>query len=141
MQPRRSSVPKRVKKPRKFETRKEIEAAAKKLVEVDKKKAASAAPVNKNKSVQNRYGIRLIRPHTRNLPSPSGAAAASKKAGLSKTWIKKTIAVDAETGGLTDDDAQATRPDFGQTGTAQAPRKNNVSVMSLSSTQVLTTGM
>ncbi|KAF8140678.1 hypothetical protein K438DRAFT_1995788 [Mycena galopus ATCC 62051] len=89
---------KRTKKPGKGETRKEIEALGKQL----------ATTVVKKKGVQN-----------------SNAAAASAKAGLSKSWPTKFTGSNT-IGGLADEDADATRPDFEAPETVRAPRKNNV---------------
>ncbi|KAJ7238131.1 hypothetical protein B0H12DRAFT_1075397 [Mycena haematopus] len=111
---RRPAAPKKMKKPQKLETRKAIEAAAQaKLVANGKKKAETV--VVQKKGVQN-----------------SNAAAASSKAGLSKTWNTKpvTSAADTTLGGLDDEDAAATRPAFPKpnlkSGNPRAPRKNNL---------------
>ncbi|KAJ6540709.1 hypothetical protein B0H19DRAFT_1239830 [Mycena capillaripes] len=111
------AAPKKAKKPVKFETRREIEAAVKQLVANGKKKV-EAKDVVKKKGVQN-----------------SDAAAASRNAGLSTAWKKKTAeSSDAVLGGLTDDDAGAARPDFDKPENAFAPRKNTmVKIVDLSS--------
>ncbi|KAJ7798570.1 hypothetical protein B0H14DRAFT_3886416 [Mycena olivaceomarginata] len=89
---------KRTKKPGKGETRKEIEALGKQL--------ATAAV--KKRGVQN-----------------IDAAAASAKAGLSKSW--PTTSTGSNTiGGLTDEDADAARPDFEAPETVRELRKNNI---------------
>ncbi|KAJ7224844.1 hypothetical protein B0H12DRAFT_1240797 [Mycena haematopus] len=106
----------KIKKPVKGETRAAIEAATKVIV-AGKSKAVSAEPAVKKKGVQN-----------------SNAAAASSKAGLSKTWASprsrpKPMPVDSdapsvEVGGLSNDDASAERPDF--TARHQVVRKNQM---------------
>jgi hypothetical protein len=59
------------------------------------------------------------------LRSFSDAAAASAKAGLSKSW--PTTSTGSNTiGGLTDEDADAARPDFEAPETVRELRKNNV---------------
>ncbi|KAJ7752439.1 hypothetical protein DFH07DRAFT_1031658 [Mycena maculata] len=99
----------RVKKPAKGETRYEIEAQAKQIVD-DKSKI----PAKRSLGVQDR-----------------NAAAASKKAGLSQVWVKssKRAAPDSSSdpaplGGFTDDDANSVRPKFD--GRMQALRKNDM---------------
>ncbi|KAF7359960.1 hypothetical protein MVEN_00722900 [Mycena venus] len=108
-----AAVPKRLKKPEKLQTRGEIEAATRALQAAGKKQAPSTAPVGvKKKGVQN-----------------SDAAAASNKAGLSRKWKNAVDAQGPAIGGLTDEDAEAARPDFGPAATARAPRKNNASAL------------
>ncbi|KAF8147556.1 hypothetical protein K438DRAFT_2090171 [Mycena galopus ATCC 62051] len=92
---------KQTKKPGKGETRKEIEALGKQL-------ATNTTAAVKKKGVQN-----------------SNAAAASAKAGLSKSW-PATSTGSSTIGGLTDEDANAVRPDFEAPETVRAPRKNDV---------------
>ncbi|KAJ7616141.1 hypothetical protein DFH06DRAFT_1343387 [Mycena polygramma] len=97
----------RPKKAPKGSTRQEIEKAAQQLEAED-----VATTAVKKKGVQK-----------------SNAASASAKAGLSAAW-KKKAAVDTtppspKLGGFTDEDAAATRPDFGL---PQAPRVNQLEV-------------
>ncbi|KAJ7737162.1 hypothetical protein DFH07DRAFT_779455 [Mycena maculata] len=99
----------RVKKPAKGETRYEIEAQAKQIVD-DKSKI----PAKRSLGVQDR-----------------NAAAASKKAGLSQVWVESSKGAVSDSssdpaplGGFTDDDANSVRPKFD--GRMQAPRKNNM---------------
>ncbi|KAJ7186509.1 hypothetical protein C8R46DRAFT_1024564 [Mycena filopes] len=84
---------KRTRKPGKGETRQEIEALGKKL-------AASAKTTAVKKRVQN-----------------SDAAAASTKAGLSKSWAAAASNHSSTVGGFTDEDVEGTRPDFEATET------------------------
>ncbi|KAJ7880805.1 hypothetical protein B0H14DRAFT_3858021 [Mycena olivaceomarginata] len=89
---------KRTKKPGKGETRKEIEALGKQL----------ATTAVKKRGVQN-----------------IDAATASAKAGLSKSWL--TTSTGSNTmGGLTDEDADAARPDFEAPEMVRELRKNNI---------------
>ncbi|KAJ7602025.1 hypothetical protein B0H17DRAFT_1342370 [Mycena rosella] len=110
-------VTKRVKKPVKGEIRGEVEEARRKLVAGQAKAGASMSTVKK-KGVQN-----------------VNAAAASAKAGVSKTWKKGPATASGSTnipqspklGGLTEEDAAAVRPRFDPK--ARAPRKNEMVVI------------
>ncbi|KAJ7104765.1 hypothetical protein C8R44DRAFT_987917 [Mycena epipterygia] len=99
------AVPKRARKPGKYETRKTIEALGKTLAMQN----ASATDVVKKKGVQN-----------------SDAAAASTKAGLSKSWTTKASTGPSAIGGLTDEDAEAARPEFEAPETVHVLRKNTM---------------
>ncbi|KAJ6609297.1 hypothetical protein B0H10DRAFT_2438604 [Mycena sp. CBHHK59/15] len=113
---------KKKKKPKKGETRGEIEALAKALVDKNKAKAKGDVAGPK-KALQN-----------------SDAAAASKKAGLSQVFLvcsakAPQAAVSPgkqETGGLTDEDANSARPDFDEH-TAKPKRINELVIIGGSS--------
>ncbi|KAJ7457136.1 hypothetical protein B0H11DRAFT_2243670 [Mycena galericulata] len=106
--PSKAAPTKRAKKPEKGETRAEIEVMTKKIVAEKNKEL----PVKKVQS--------------------NNAAASSKRAGLSQTWIKSNVGAPVNTstpespkiGGLTDDDAGGSRPESKVA--MQAPRKNNM---------------
>ncbi|KAJ7101000.1 hypothetical protein C8R43DRAFT_1141268 [Mycena crocata] len=113
----KTKAPLKPKKPAKRQTRAEIATATEVLVA--KRKGEELAV--KKKGVQN-----------------SDAAAASRKAGISGTWLKQRPAITPTAtapkapeardgpalGGLTDDDADAVRPAFESE--PQAPRKNDM---------------
>ncbi|KAJ7238114.1 hypothetical protein B0H12DRAFT_1237987 [Mycena haematopus] len=93
------------KKIEKYQTRKDIEA----LGEVLKAQTTASAVVVKKRGIQN-----------------SNAAAASSKAGISKSWSAKATAGPDVLGGFTDEDAEATRPEFEVPETARALHKNTI---------------
>ncbi|KAJ7862311.1 hypothetical protein B0H13DRAFT_2567478 [Mycena leptocephala] len=111
---KKKAVVKRPKRPKKRETRSEIEAMAKTMGEKGKGKADVAGPAVKKKALQN-----------------SDAAAASKKAGMSKAYLAHSAKTPQaalspgklEYGGLTEEDAISARPDFDAT--AGKPQRVN----------------
>ncbi|KAJ7469897.1 hypothetical protein B0H11DRAFT_2323047 [Mycena galericulata] len=105
---------KRPQKAKKGETRAEIEALAKTLGDEKKKKKKAVAPKG---SLQNR-----------------DAAAVSKKAGLSKAYLEASEKAQdnvvspekPEIGGLDDEDANSTRPEFSRANTKPSLRVNEL---------------